>query len=86
MEKRPYATLRLKGLRRGEQDVELLTLLLAKLKATRDEIRPGIAESLGLIGTFLKADERDAGRIDYGRLDPDRFETFRRSVLEALEK
>jgi len=28
----------------------------------------------------------DAGQIDYGRLDPDRFEALRRSMLEGLDK
>src|SRR5204862_8355548 len=52
MEKRPYATLRLKGLRRGELDAELLRLALAKVKATREDVRPGLAQALGLLGSF----------------------------------
>ena len=76
MERRPYATLRLKGLRRGELDVELLRLLLLKLKASREEVRGGLAQALGLLGTFRKTSEVDAGQIDYGHLDPDRFEAL----------
>jgi hypothetical protein len=86
MEKRAYATLRLKGLRRGEQDVELLHQLLRKLKASREEVRGGIAQALGLIGDFKKTSEVDAGRIDYGQLDSDKFEALRRALLEALDK
>jgi hypothetical protein len=86
MEKRPYATLRLKGLRRGQQDVELIRLAALKLKASRDEVRAGIARSLGLIGSFVKTSEVDAGQIDYGKLDPDKFEVLRRSLLETLDK
>ncbi len=86
MERRPYATLRLKGLRRGEQDVELLRLLLTKMKASREEVKSGLAQALGLLGSFKKTSERDAGQIDYGHLDPDRFEALRRSILEALDK
>jgi len=86
MERRPYATLRLKGLRRGEQDAELLRQLLTKLKASREEVKAGLAQSLGLLGSFKKTSERDAGQIDYGHLDPDRFEAMSRSVLEALDK
>ena len=84
MEKRPYATLRLKGLRRGQQDVELIRLATQKLKASRDDVRAGIARSLGLIGSFVKTSEVDAGQIDYGKLDPDKFEVLRRSLLETL--
>jgi hypothetical protein len=86
MESRAYATLRLKTLRRGQQDVELLRLLLAKMKASREEIRKGLAETLGLAPDFHKTSEVDAGRLDYKNLDSDRFECFRRSVLAALEK
>jgi hypothetical protein len=86
MEKRAYATLRLKGLRRGQQDVELLHQLLGKMKASREEVRGGIAHALGLLGDFKKTSDVDAGRIDYGQLDPDRFEALRRALLEALEK
>jgi hypothetical protein len=86
MEKRPYATLRLKGLRRGEQDCELLRMLLSKLKASRAEVKGGLARSLGLLGDFKKTSEEDAGRVDYGHLDPDRFEALRQSVLEALDR
>jgi hypothetical protein len=85
MEKRAYATLRLKGLRRAELDAELLRLALAKLRASRDEVRAGLSQALGLLGEFKKTSEVDAGRIDYAHLDPDRFEALRRSILEVLD-
>jgi hypothetical protein len=85
MDRRPYATLRLKGLRRGQQDVELLRLVLAKKSAGREEIREGVAEALGLKGSFRKTSEEDAGTVDFGHLDPDRFEVLRRSLLAALD-
>ncbi|HEX7898870.1 MAG TPA: hypothetical protein VF950_13990 [Planctomycetota bacterium] len=79
------ATHRLKMLRRGQQDIELLRLLLAKKGWTRPEIRAGVASQLGLRGAFLKTSELDAGRVDYGALDSDRFEALRRAVLSALD-
>jgi hypothetical protein len=85
MEKRAYATLRLKGLRRAELDAELLRMVLAKLRASREEVRSGLSQALGLLGEFKKTSEVDAGRIDYGNLDPDRFEALRRSMLEVLD-
>lgn len=81
----PYATLRLKMLRRGAQDAELLRLWLAKSKASRAEIRAGLAAFLGLTGEFRKSSEDDAGRIDFGRLDAEKFEALRRALLEALD-
>jgi len=85
MEKRAYATLRLKSMRRGELDAELLRMTLAKMNATRDDVRAGLSRSLGLLGHFKKTSEVDAGQIDYGKLDSDRFEAFRRSMLEILK-
>jgi hypothetical protein len=61
-------------------------MLLTKIKATRADVKPGLAEALGLLGSFIKTSERDAGQVDYGKLDPDRFEALRRSMLEALDK
>ncbi|HVE43132.1 MAG TPA: hypothetical protein VNM14_24870 [Planctomycetota bacterium] len=86
MEKRAYATLRLKSLRRGELDAELLRMLLVKMNATREDVRAGVSKALALGGQFKKTSEVDAGQIDYGRLDSDRFEVLRRSILEALDK
>ncbi len=86
MEKRAYATLRLKSMRRGELDAELLRMLLAKMNASRDDVRAGVLKALGVLGQFKKTSEVDAGQIDYGRLDSDRFEVLRRSMLEALDK
>ncbi|MCE9584261.1 MAG: hypothetical protein K8T20_17380, partial [Planctomycetes bacterium] len=81
----PYATLRLKMLRRGEQDAELLRLWLAKSGATRPEIRTGLAAFLGLAGEFQKSSEDDAGHIDFSKLDAEQFEGLRRALLEALD-
>ena len=85
MEPRAVATHRLKMLRRGQQDIELLRLLLAKKAWSRAEIRANVASQLGLRGAFLKTSELDAGRVDYGALDSDRFEALRRAVLAALD-
>jgi hypothetical protein len=78
-------TLRLKGLRRGQQDVELLRLLLAKRKWGRDSIRAGVGAYLGMTDSFIKTSEEDAGRLDFSRLDPAAFESLRRAVFDALE-
>jgi hypothetical protein len=84
LEKRPYPTLRLKLLRRGQQDVEILRLLLERRRWDRAEIRRGVAEYLGLSGSFRQEGADDAGRIDFGKVDPDRFEALRVAALEAL--
>jgi hypothetical protein len=81
----PYATLRLKMLRRGAQDAELLRLWLTASGATRAEIRPGLAAFLGLRGEFRTDAAEDAGRMEFGALDADAFEGLRRAVLDALD-
>ena len=81
----PYATLRLKMLRRGAQDAELLRLWLAKTKASRAEVRAGLAAFLGLAGEFRQSSADDAGRSDFGKLDAEKFEGLRRALLEALD-
>lgn len=82
----PHATLRLKMLRRGAQDAELLRLWLAKAKTSRAGIRAGLANFFGLAGEFRKSSEDDAGRIDFGKLDAEKFEGLRRALLEALDE
>jgi len=59
-------------------------VLLTKITALRAGVKPCCAKALGRLGSFIKTSEVDAGRIDYGHLDPDRFEVLRRSILEAL--
>jgi hypothetical protein len=86
LEQRPYATLRLKLARRGQQDVELLRLLLARRKWAREELRLGVAAYLGLSGAFRQTSTEDAGQVDFDALDPDRFESYRRAVLDALDR
>ncbi|NUN47351.1 MAG: hypothetical protein HUU15_00805 [Candidatus Brocadiae bacterium] len=81
----PHATLRLKMLRRGAQDAELLQLWLKKSGASRPEIRPGLAAYLGLAGEWRRAAPDDAGRVEFSSLDPGRFEDLRRALLEALD-
>ncbi len=82
----PYATLRLKMLRRGQQDAELLRLWLEKTKAPRASVHGGLASFLGLAGEFRKSSEEDAGRVDFGRLEAEKFEGVRRALLEALDE
>jgi hypothetical protein len=81
----PCATLRLKMLRRGAQDAELLRLWLAKSRASRAAIRAGLSGFLRLAGDFRRSSAEDAGRTDHGRLDAEAFEGLRRAVLEALD-
>jgi hypothetical protein len=85
-ERRPYATARLKMLRRGQQDAEILKMLLARRRISREEARRGVAEFLGLSGRFRQSSAEEAGSVDFGALDPDRFEALRQAALAALDR
>lgn len=66
-----FPTLRLKLLRRGEQDVELLRLVLERRGLAREQVRAGLQAFLGLSTS-------PAG-------DLDRFEAMRRALRLALD-
>ena len=83
----PRATLRLKMLRRGQQDVELLRLLLEKRTWSRAEVRRDIAEGLGLRTSFRgSASADDPGHAEFSEIDPGRYEAVRTAVLRLLDE
>ncbi|HYE97843.1 MAG TPA: hypothetical protein VEJ18_02985, partial [Planctomycetota bacterium] len=83
----PRATLRLKMLRRGQQDVELLRLLLEKRAWSRAEIRRDVAEALGLRQSFRgSASADDPGHAEFSEIDPGRYEAVRTALLRALDE
>jgi hypothetical protein len=83
----PVPSIRLKAFRRGQQDVEYLTLLALATGQPRWAIAQRVREALKLSGTRgssgLAAVE-DAGVIRYGNLRPQDFWTLRVRIGEAL--
>jgi hypothetical protein len=61
---------RLKSYRRGQQDVEYLTLLQRVTGAPRFAIANTVRQTLKLSGNVEQADAEDAGRVNYGQIDP----------------
>ncbi len=82
---RVVASLRLKAYRRGEQDVEYLTLLLARLGRSRNELAVALRRRLALDGSNLSASSEDAGTSVYNDVSPDELEYFRREIGEFLD-
>ena len=85
----PIPSVRLKSYRRGQQDVEYLTLWSQVNDQPRWAVGREVRAALNLAGTrqatgFTGGD--DAGRIDYGRLRPNHLWALRFAIGEALSK
>ena len=85
----PIPSIRLKAYRRGQQDVEYLTLWSQLKNEPRRAIGEQVRTTLKLAGTrqgtgFTGGE--DAGRIDYGRLRPRDLWAMRVAIGEALSK
>jgi hypothetical protein len=85
----PVASVRLKAYRRGQQDVEYLTLLAQVTSEPRWAIAENVRKALTLSGqkrgTGIRGGE-DAGVIDFDRLRPQDLWALRTSVGELLSK
>jgi hypothetical protein len=68
--KEPVPSVRLKAYRRGEQDVEYLTLLQKATGVSRETVEELVRRELKLSGTFTQRNEEDAGTTEYTSLDP----------------
>ncbi|HWB14158.1 MAG TPA: hypothetical protein VG826_33335 [Pirellulales bacterium] len=83
----PIASLRLKAFRRGQQDVEYLTLF-SQLKAVpRWQIGEEVRSRLGLAGRRTSSGvpaAEDAGVIHYGELQPEALWWLRTTLGEAV--
>ena len=85
----PIPSIRLKAYRRGQQDVEYLTLWSQVRNEPRWAVGQQVRAALKLAGTrqgtgFTGGD--DAGRIDYGRLRPRDVWAMRVAIGEALSQ
>ena len=82
-------SVRLKAYRRGQQDVEYLTLWSTLHNQPRWAVGPRIRAALKLAGTRQGTDAgavEDAGRIDYARLRPRDLWSLRAAIGEALSQ
>jgi hypothetical protein len=79
----PVASLRLKALRRAQQDMEYL-VLLAKAKGwDRDQVAASLAVASKLASTFRQSSADDAGALRFDALGPDDFNAMRRAIAAA---
>jgi hypothetical protein len=76
----PVASLRLKALRRAQQDVEYLAALAKAKGWDRDQVAAALRDILPLKGEFRQKDSEDAGSFSFGTLKPETVGAFRRAV------
>ncbi len=86
----PIPSVRLKAYRRGQQDVEYLTLLTQHLKAPRWAVGQAVQEKLRLVGAAQKGPDvggiEDAGRVTFRDLSPVVLWELRTQVGSILSK
>lgn len=80
----PFASLRLKAYRRGQQDVEYLVLLASKKGWDREAVSRAIAGALDLSGDVLQKFEEDAGAISFRQVKNADLDQLRSRVARAL--
>ena len=82
----PFASLRLKAFRRGEQDVEYMTLLANKKGWDRDAVAHAVMEGLDLSEETRRQYEEDAGSVRFDRVSDLELDRLRLRVAAALIK
>jgi len=80
----PFGCLRLKAFRRGEQDVEYMTLLASKKGWGRDAVARAVAGALDLTEQTQRQYEEDAGAIRFDGIADAQIDRLRRRLAAAL--
>ena len=81
----PIASARLKSYRRGQQDVEYLTMLQQTLGVPRFAVASAVRGSLKLSATVEKKNEDDAGLVDYRDVDAGALWELRMRIGQLLD-
>jgi len=84
--KEPFASLRLKAFRRGEEDVEYLVMLARKAGWDRDAVTHAVSGALDLSQEFKQTGAEDAGTVDYHRIPDSQLEGLLERVSRALRQ
>ncbi len=82
----PHPSIRLKAYRRGQQDVEYLTILAAVTGEPRWRLGERVLAEAGLSAVATQSGSQDAGRLDFEGADPVAFWRLRMRVGRALDR
>ena len=80
----PFASLRLKAFRRGQQDVEYLALLARRTGWDREAVARAVTGAVDFGGAFRQQNEEDAGSTSYRKVTGSQLDGLRRRVARAL--
>jgi hypothetical protein len=80
----PFASLRLKAYRRGQQDIEYLILLAQRKGWDREAVAHAIAGALDLAGGVRQKFEEDAGTVSFQQVRNAELDQLRARVARAL--
>jgi hypothetical protein len=79
----PFACLRLKAYRRGQQDIEYLVLLAAAKGWDREAVTRAVSKALNLSGSVKQEYEDDAGTVSFKGVKDADLESARARVARA---
>ena len=80
----PFASLRLKAYRRGQQDIEYLVLMANHAGWDREAVTRAASAALDLSGQFRQSGEEDAGSTSFRNIKDSQLEAVRQRVAKAL--
>jgi hypothetical protein len=80
----PFASVRLKAYRRGQQDIEYLVLLAQQRGWDRDAVAMAMGKALDLSGGVTIESEEDAGTINFRNVRDAQLDELRLRVARAV--
>jgi hypothetical protein len=80
----PYASLRLKAYRRGQQDIEYLVLLGQQRGWDREAVTAAVGKALDLSGSVSTESEEDAGTINFEKITDIQLDDLRLRAAQAI--
>jgi hypothetical protein len=80
----PFASLRLKAYRRGQQDVEYLALLASQSGWDRDAVTRAVLGDLNLSADVVRTSDEDAGTQRFRSVRDEQLEAMRQRVAAAI--
>ncbi|HUU26603.1 MAG TPA: hypothetical protein VM123_02220 [archaeon] len=82
----PVASLRLKAVRQGTEDVLLLDMLARREGWSREQAAVAVAGCVDLGGGTVTKFFDDAGQVSFGSLKPEDLSILRRALLRSLDR
>jgi len=82
----PVASLRLKAVRQGTEDVTLLHMLTQREGWSLEQAAAAVASRVDLAGETISEFFDDAGRVSFGTLRPNQIAALRRDILRSLDR